>query len=380
MKNLLAGLLMFVSAQPVMTQSTAVAQGSGATDTRSIYDKIWQQFTTIYDNSSNPVVQRVLFTGRFQHDFAAIGADQGDHDEWNTRRLRVGPRVTLFKTFLLHVEAELNPQEMDPLYMRLTDAYLQWSRSARFVVTAGKHSIPYTMDGATSSKELITIDRSNLTNNIWFPQEYLPGVSVSGRTAPWVYRLGVYSAGTANKEFGEFDGGAATLAVVGYDFAKALGAREALLAANYVHQNEDQRNTFTRQLQNILSVNFKLETARWGMRSDVSTATGYLRQSDLWGVMAMPYFNVTDKLQLVGRYTFLQSDDPNGVQLGTYENRVVAGRGDEYDELYAGANYYFYGQKLKLQTGVQVADMNDRAGDGGAYSGVSWTTGLRVGW
>ena len=380
MKNLLAGLLMFVSAQPVMTQSTAVAQGSGATDTRSIYDKIWQQFTTIYDNSSNPVVQRVLFTGRFQHDFAAIGADQGDHDEWNTRRLRVGPRVTLFKTFLLHVEAELNPQEMDPLYMRLTDAYLQWSRSARFVVTAGKHSIPYTMDGATSSKELITIDRSNLTNNIWFPQEYLPGVSVSGRTAPWVYRLGVYSAGTANKEFGEFDGGAATLAVVGYDFAKALGAREALLAANYVHQNEDQRNTFTRQLQNILSVNFKLETARWGMRSDVSSATGYLRQSDLWGVMAMPYFNVTDKLQLVGRYTFLQSDDPNGVQLGTYENRVVAGRGDEYNELYAGANYYFYGQKLKLQTGVQVADMNDRAGDGGAYSGVSWTTGLRVGW
>ena len=45
-----------------------------------------------------------------------------------------------------------------------------------------------------------------------------------------------------------------------------------------------------------------------------------------------------------------------------------------------GANYYFYGHKLKLQTGVQFADMNDRANDGGEYSGVSWTTGLRVGW
>jgi phosphate-selective porin OprO/OprP len=381
MKNLLVGLLMFAAAQPVMAQSTAVAaQGSGATDTRSIYDKIWQEFTTIYDDSSNPVVQRVLFSGRFQHDFAAIGADQGDHDEWNTRRLRLGPRVTLFRTFTLHVEAELNPQEIDPLYMRLTDAYLQWSRSGRFVVTAGKQGIPYTMDGATSSKELVAIDRSNLTNNIWFPQEYLPGVSVSGRTAPWMYRLGVYSAGTANKEFGEFDGGMATLAVVGYDFAKTLGTREALLAANYVHQNEDPNNTFTRQLQNILSVNFKLDTERWGVRSDVSTATGYLRQSDLWGVMAMPYFNVTDKLQLVGRYTFLESDDPNGVQLATYESRVVAGRGDEYKEMYVGANYYFYAHRLKLQTGVQVADMNDRANDGGAYSGVSWTTGIRVGW
>jgi phosphate-selective porin OprO/OprP len=379
MKNLLFACFLLVPAQSI-AQSTPQAQAPGAADTRSVYDKIWQAFTTIYDDSSNPVVQRVLFTGRFQHDFAAIGADQGDHDEWNTRRLRLGPRVTLFRTFTLHVEAELNPQEIDPLYMRLTDAYVQWSRSGRFVVTAGKHSIPYTMDGATSSRDLITIDRSNLTNNIWFPQEYLPGLSISGRSAPWVYRLGVYSAGRANKEFGEFDAGAATLAVVGYDFASALGVKEALLAGHYVHQNEDVNNTFTRQLQNIVSVNFKLETDRWGVRSDVSTASGYLTQSDLWSVMTMPFFNLTDKLQFVGRYTFIESDDPNGVQLATYENRVVAGRGDEYNELYAGANYFFYGHRLKLQTGVQIGHMNDRANDGGAYSGVAWTTGIRVGW
>ena len=381
MRTFAGALMLFVlGAHAASAQSAAVAQAPAGTDTRSIYDKIWQEVATVYDDSSNRVVQRVLFTGRFQHDFAAIGADQGDHDEWNTRRLRVGPRVTLFRTFTLHVEAELNPQEMDPLYMRLTDAYLQWSPGARLVLTAGKHSIPYTMDGATSSKDLVTIDRSNLTNNIWFPQEYLPGVSVSGRMAPWVYRLGVYSAGTANKEFGEFDGSAATLAVVGYDFGKQLGVKEALLAANYVHQNENVNSTFTRQLQNILSVNFRLETDRWGVRSDVSTATGYLRQSDLWGVMSMPFVNLTDKLQLVGRYTFLSSDDPNGVQLATYESRVVAGRGDEYNELYAGANYYFYGHRLKLQSGVQFADMNDRANDGGEYSGVSWTTGMRIGW
>ena len=45
-----------------------------------------------------------------------------------------------------------------------------------------------------------------------------------------------------------------------------------------------------------------------------------------------------------------------------------------------GANYYFYGHKLKLQTGVQYADMNDTANDGGAYSGVAWISGIRVGW
>lgn len=359
---------------PPPTASSAAAGGE------STYDRIWQQFTVLYDNKANSVVQRILFSGRFQHEFAGIDADQGDHDEWNTRRLRVGPRITLFRDYTLHVEAELNPQEMDPLYMRLTDAYLQWSRSGRLAVTLGKQGIPYTMDGATSSKELLTIDRSNLTNNIWFPQEYLPGLSVSGRIAPWMYRVGMYSAGEANKEFGKFDGGAATLIVVGYDFARQLGTNEALLTGNYVHQTEDTDNTFTRQLSDILSINFKVETDRWGMRTDVSTAAGYLTQSDLWGVTAMPYVNVTDKLQVIGRYTFLDSEQPNGVQLATYENRVVRGRGDQYDEIYLGANYFFYGHRLKLQTGLQFADMTDRANDGGEYSGVSWTSGLRIGW
>jgi phosphate-selective porin OprO/OprP len=116
------------------------------------------------------------------------------------------------------------------------------------------------------------------------------------------------------------------------------------------------------------------------MRTDVSTASGYLGQRDLWGLMAMPYVNITDKLQAVSRYTYLASDDANGVRLATYESRIVPGRGDRYNELYLGANYFFYGHKLKLQTGVQIADMRDPANDGGAYSGVSWTTGLRVGW
>ena len=96
--------------------------------------------------------------------------------------------------------------------------------------------------------------------------------------------------------------------------------------------------------------------------------------------MAMPFVNITPKLQAVGRYEFLDSTDPNGIRLGAYDDRIVSGRGDEYRDVYLGANYYFYGHQLKLQTGVQFADMQDSANDGGAYSGVSWVAGLRVGW
>jgi phosphate-selective porin OprO/OprP len=96
--------------------------------------------------------------------------------------------------------------------------------------------------------------------------------------------------------------------------------------------------------------------------------------------MLMPYYNITPKLQAVARYTFIKSSDPNGVRFARYEDHVVSGKGDEYNEIYLGLNYYFYGHKLKLQTGVQYADMRDRANDGGGYSGWAWTTGLRISW
>lgn len=370
-------LMIFVPAASASAQSTTQAAEQKEP---SIYDKIWGRVTNWYDDKENSVVQRVVFTGRYHQDFAGVDADQGETSEWNVRRVRFGPRITLFRNFLLHTEIEVNPQERDPFYMRLTDAYVAWSRNAALTVTVGKHSVPFTQEGATSSRELLTIDRSNLANNIWFGQEYMPGVSVSGRKNAWTYRGSVYSSGAANREFGEFNGGIFTLAVLGYDFAKKLGVREAVVAGNYLYQQPDVHNTFTRRYEHITSVNFRLDDGRWGARGDLSTAVGYLGQRDVWSFMLMPFFNATDKLQFVGRYTFVDSDGNNGVSLPTYENRVARGSGDEYSEGYLGVNYYFYGHRLKLQSGVAFATMQDRANDGGEYSGTSWVTGLRVGW
>jgi phosphate-selective porin OprO/OprP len=362
----------------------APAQTTATKKTPSAYDTIWGNFTELYADDTNAAVQRVLLSGRFHYDFATIDSDQGDLHERNLRRLRIGPRITFLRKYTFHAEVELDPQRdtsrNEPFYVRFTDFYVMWTKSPGLVLTVGKQSAPFTLDGATSSRELLTIDRSNLANNLWFPQEYIPGISLSGRRAAWVYRAAVYSTGAANREFGEFSGGTATLGVIGYDFASKLGAREALLTGNYVYQHADRDNTFTRQLDHIGSINFRFEKTKWGARADLSKAAGYLGQSDMWAFQAMPFVNVTSKLQAVARYTVIDSEAPNGIRLATYESRVVPGRGNEYKELYLGANYYFYGHRLKLQTGVQFGDMLDRADDGGTYSGVAWTTGLRVGW
>ena len=374
----LAAMLVTVIVCPAFAQSSN-SQAAAKTEP-SVYDRIWDRVTNWYDNKENPIVQRVVFTGRYHHDFAVVRSDQGDMEESNARRLRFGPRLTMFRRFTVHTEVEVNPQERNPFYMRLTDAYIAWSRNPALVITVGKHSVPFTQEGATSSRELLTIDRSNLANNIWFGQEYMPGVSASGRKNEWIYRGSVYSAGAANREFGEFTGGVFTLAVLGYDFSKRLGVREAVVTGNYLYQQPDADNTFTRRYEHIASVNFRLDYGRWGTRGDVSTATGYLGQRDVWAIMLMPYVNATDKLQLVGRYSFVNSDGANGVALPTYENRVTSGSGDQYTSGYVGVNYYVYGHRLKLQSGVEFGRMQDLANDRGAYSGTSWVTALRIGW
>ena len=76
----------------------------------------------------------------------------------------------------------------------------------------------------------------------------------------------------------------------------------------------DVNNTFTKRFEHIVSVHFRLEERRWGLRTDLSKTAGLSRAERLLGVMAMPFFNATDKLQFVARYTLLDSDGINGIR------------------------------------------------------------------
>ena len=356
--------------------AAALAPLANSAGESSAYERTWSR-AELYKDAGNPAIQSVAFTGRYQLDYAFVR--RNDFEELATRRWRMGTKIRAFRNFTLHAEADFDP-EGEPWYQKLTDAYIAWSRSKALTLTVGKHSAGFTMDGMTSSKELLTIDRSNLTNNLWFTQEYMPGISAAGRTGNWRYHAGLYSAGRSTKEFGRFDGSYFALYTLGYDFASRLGVKTAALTGHYVFQNPNPRNTFTRNLHHIGSLSIDFEAGKSGVRADLSGATGTGSQSDLWGAMIMPYYNLSQRLQLVLRYTYLNSAGEDGVVFGRYESLAVGGRGDNYNEYYAGLNYYFYGHKLKLQSGLQHVDMDDTARNGGSFSGWAWTTGFRVSW
>jgi phosphate-selective porin OprO/OprP len=351
---------------------------SAQTDDSS-YDELWSR-ATLFTGDADSAVDAVTLSGRIQFDQANVQSDSGDFSTTDLRRFRFGVKVDFLENFRLHAEAEYDPNGGNLNYRRLTDTYVSWSPADAFALTIGKQGVAFTLDGQTSSKELLTIDRSNLANNMWFTQEYIPGISVEGEAKGILYNVGVFSSGEADRGFGKSNGGEFVLATIGRDFAERLGVREALLRFNYVDNEPDPRNSFTRDLERVQSVNLSVEDGRWGIRSDISTAKGYLGQSDLDGLTVMPFYNLKPSVQLVARYTRLDSDDDNGIRFPRYTRDVVDGRGDDYRAIYLGVNYYWYGHKLKFQNGLEYEDMRDRAGDGGAYTGWTWTSGFRVSW
>jgi phosphate-selective porin OprO/OprP len=348
-------------------------------------DQIWG-YATLYDNDEdndeNPVLEKFALRGRFQVDFPLFEANHGgDFDEVRIRRFRLGFKSRWFEDFTLHTEVDVdvdcNEQEGcdGDNYQGFTDAYVGWSPNDRLALKLGKISAPFTLDGSTSSTRLITLERNNLTNNLWFPVEYHSGVGASGRIDESHYKLGVYSS-NGDKEFGDFDGGYFTLVTLAHDFSKQLGVREFVLSLDYVYNKSDDQNTGTRELSHVVSVHLRFDTERWGLRSDFSGGVGYHAQSDLIGLALMPFYHITDDIQLVGRYTFLHSFDDDGIRYSRYESRIVEEPGDRYDEIFVGLNWFVYGHKLKLQSGFKYTWMDAKQN----YRGWGWTTGLRISW
>jgi phosphate-selective porin OprO and OprP len=351
---------------------------SGGLFSQVSYNDIWGK-TVLYENNENPVVQKIAFTGRFQGDAFWFDSDQGDADDTLWRRLRLGFKNTVFDTWTFHFEGDFDLNGGD-FYNRLTEANISRKLGGGATVKIGKQGAGFTLDGSTSSKSLITLQRNNLSNNLWFPAEYFTGISVSGSADDgFFYDVGIFS-NDPNDELSHFDASFFGLASLGKDFAEKVGTDKAIVRLDFVYNDEDPKAN-TRNLGEVISFVTQWEEGNWGLWTDLSYGNGYRSQSDLWGAVLMPFYNINKQLQVVFRYTHMDSSEGNGIRLGRYESSIVSGRGDLYDEFYAGFNVYLYGHKLKWQTGVQKTRMQDRMKDGGKLSdGFGVTTGFRMSW
>ncbi|MEA2115872.1 MAG: porin [Thermodesulfobacteriota bacterium] len=368
------------------TYLPATAQAEGKE--RSGFDKAWS-YMTLYENKESSIIQKFSIVGRIQLDSVWVdpdtvwidpedvaGSETEKYNDVSWRRARLGFKAKMFNDWTAHIEADWKLNEpIDQWYNKLTDAYLAWQPTKELKIKALKQSAGFTLDGATSSKRLLTMERNNLTNNLWFTKEYFTGILASGKFAGnGSYKGSFFSSG--GDPGWDFDSASwFTFWSVGYKLGNTK------LALDYVYQDEDE-NANTRDFEQVFSLHGQWQNGPWGIRGDLSGGKGFedLGQSDVWGLYIMPSYDITEHTQVVLAYTYVASDEDNGVRLPRYEDKAVGGRGNNYNEYYAGFNVFFYGHKFKWQTGLSWADMDDDADDGGEYEGWNLTTGLRVYW
>lgn len=375
------------------------------------YDKIWSVFT-LYKDDSNPILQEFALQGRYQAQFAAGESSTEDYEqagkgefigsEIESRRARLGFKSKWFQNWKfegqIDVDADFEDNAGDStLYKDIYDLYLTYAPSEALNVSVGKTKVKFTREQEISSKEIVTIERSGLSNAL-FPGE-LTGAWVNGKGIAdhWLYEAGIYG-NDRRREFSSFDDGVIFLGKIGYDYSAQSGYDSAVVSLHYMYNSDPgvqySSSSFSGSASpsftNSIALTNEITQGRFGLTTDMVYGFGFdgtatqkgapvaIDQPDVFGISVIPSYFIADGLQLVGRVQVATSSGADGVRSpGRYDEASLLpdggdAKGNSFVSTYVGLNYYIYGHKLKLMNGVEYTHLG-----GGDYDGTTFYSGLR---
>ncbi len=352
------------------------------------FDKLWS-LATLYQDDRNPYLEEFKLRGRYQGQYWDVDADQGSQSGWEDRRSRFGFDAKLFER---QIEVRLDFQSndgFDEFYDGLVDAYVRWKPTDWLNITVGKQQ-PYIAqyDWLNSNTAMPTFERSQIFGQLGVNRA--TGLTVEGNAADLTWRSGVYSNDTPNStgssgafgdgEFGDFNGGVSFSLGGGYDLKDSLGTDKAEVWLDWLHSDRQKNDTVLGKYDDVISSTFWVKEGPATLVIEGFFASGGDEtNSGVYGFYIAPTYDILPKtLQLVGRYSYANSEGPLGVQgQARYERKVAInkGLGDSYHSLYAGAQYFIYGDKLKLMAGAEWAWLDQSGGI--SYDGVTLFSGVR---
>lgn len=361
----------------------------------NIFDQIWG-FATLYKDDTNPYLEEFKLRGRYQGQYWNVDDDNGSQSNWEDRRSRLGFDAKLFdKKIELRIDAQSNDQFNDA-YDGLVDAYIRWKPNSWLSVTAGKTKpLIGQFDWLESTNTQPTFERSQIFNQLGITRA--TALTVEGSTQDYLWRGGLYfndtpsntvdpvtktaSGAWGDGEFGHLNGGMSFSLGVGYDFKHLLNTEKAEFHLDWLHSDRDADDLVLNKYDDIISPSFSVKDGDASVVIEGFFASGGDgTNSDVYGLFIEPTYDIIPKkLQLVGRYSYANSDGPLGVVGQTrYEKKVAAnkGLGDVYQSVYGGAQYFIYGDKLKLMAGAEWAVLHNSKGD--SYDGLTLLSGIRL--
>ena len=329
---------------------------------RPILDSIWL-LPLIYQNEANPYIQEFKIKGRYQWRNAEVNSDQGDDKLHESRRARLGATMRLL--YNVEIQGEINLVDEyaapggDSGYEGIDTLYATVNITEGLDFSFGKMKPKFTYEYTADSAEFPILERSLLVEQIAPAKS--TGFALTGETGNWEFEFGVYS-GERSDGLSSFNDGLFYHARATYDFSDPdideILDRE-FWHFDYIYNSDADINTAVTGYRHGFATGVYLENGPFSLAADVMYATG---ERDVWGASIIPaIFLIENKLQLVGRYHFADTDDDDGLMLRPrYEQQapeIQTIYGDEYHSFYTGLNYYFYGNRIKFMTGLEFAAM-----------------------
>ncbi len=372
-----------------ITPMTLLADAAPADSLTENFDKLWS-YTTLYKDDQNPYIEEFKLRGRYQGQYWDVDADQGSQSHWEDRRSRLGFDAKLLeKKVEVRVDFQSN-DGFDDLYDGLVDAYVRWKPESWLSITAGKMKpLIGQYDFLESTNTQPTFERSQIFNQLNVNRA--TGLTFEGTIKDYSWRTGVYSNSTPSNtggtgafgdgEFGDLDGGTSYSLGVGYDFKKLLKTDKADFRLDWMQSDRSPDDFVMGRYDDIFATTFIVKQGPAAVVLEGFYALGGDDDdTDVFGFYIQPTYDlIPNRLQLVGRYSYATSDGSLGVIGQTrYEKPVSANsaRGDTYHAIYGGAQYFIYGDKLKLMAGAEWARLS--GGSGESYDGYTLLTGIRL--
>ena len=376
------------------TAATPAATGilTGHLAEGSLYDQVWST-PLLYKNPANPVLQELAVQGIIQAQYAYGSSNHGTYssgtmpakDTWDdadVRRFYFGIKARMFQSWKFHSLLYLNPDFSPQLYRRIMEAYLTYAPCDAFNLTVGKAELKFTREQEVSSREILPFERSQLLNMFYGGE--LTGVWISGKgiAGGWLYELGVYG-NDRQDEWTTLDGGAMILPKIGYNYTKLTTFDLAKAELHYLHNTKPGYKGAigtSPSYSDCIAISNDLTKGRFSLATEFFWGDGANGVANAYGITAMPAWFITDKLQLVTTVQLAGSPGANGICLPLrYEGQVDVPAsdktGDTYFAGYAGLNYYLYGHKLKVMSGVKYTNLS---GGDTTFAGWTWLLGCRA--
>ena len=338
--------------------------------------------TTLYEGDG--FLKSLKFTGRYHGGFIDT-EDQhpggGEDEFWEHRRFRAGFVAKLGGnlTFQNIYNLDTSPHfDGDRFVNGLDELFIKWEPSDDFYITVGKHKPSILRDFAGSSNRLQVFERSFITQNT--VNQKLWGVAVGFEALGLNHEVGLWTTHFEDSfQWPTFeDSGSTFVYRTNY---KLNDNTKIFFDYEYTDQHRGAGKVFGAPLfENILALGTESKWGDFGLITDFVLALdrgvatrGLPSGDDSHGIVITPYYNVTDKLQLVGRYAY--GSDGVVERPQRFASRVGV---DDHNSVYLGLQYFICGDKLKLQAGHEWSSA--KLLNGADYENNTWLAGVRVSW